>query len=319
MLNLTSSKTIKELLAMHCAKPSKLMGQNFLVHQPTLAKIIEAADLQPTDTVLEIGPGIGTLTQALAQKAKRVIAVEKDRAMIEILQETLRDCDNVEIIQGDALEAFTPLSSLRPTERVWPAQLAEATPWQSMPYKVVANIPYYLTSPLIRQFLESENPPTLMVLMVQKEVAQRICAKPPHMSILAVSVQFYAEAKIIATVSKEKFWPSPKVDSAIIKIIPRSSSLRPAERVWPAQLAEGGEAAAAASPLWQSSTFFKIVKAGFLHPRKKLINNLAEGLTKNKEAINKWLAHSNISPEQRAQTLSVQDWISLTNTFEVVS
>lgn len=273
-MDLSSAKTIKELLLRYDTKPSKLMGQNFLVHAPTLAKIIEAANLQSTDTVLEVGPGIGTLTQELAKKAGEVIAIEKDRTMVEILKENLKNYKNVEIIYGDVL--LTTHYSL-PTN-----------------YKVVANIPYYLTSPLIRKLLESASPPSEIILMIQKEVAQRICAKPPNMSILAVSVQFYADAKIISKVPKECFWPTPKVDSAIIKIIPHN------------QVRRGPTPA----------DFFKVVKAGFIQPRKQLGNNFSKALKKDRSLINKWLAKNNINPLQRAETLSIQDWINLTKSYQ---
>ncbi len=339
-MDLTSPKTIRELLLKYQTKPNKTLGQNFLVHAPTLAKIIEAADIQPTDTILEIGPGIGTLTQELAKKAKRVVAVEKDRAMMEILKDTLRDCKNVEIIQGDVLEILEniELSSLRGAEKgvgeigYFPVKENSAmsganghvrnrgflrseerattgqskstneNTWSKTPlndelvlptdYKVVANIPYYLTSPLIRKFLESNNPPEIMVLMIQKEVAERICAKPPRMSILAVSVQIYADAKIISKVSKECFWPAPKIDSAIIKIIPRDS-------------------ASISAPF--RDTFFKVVKAGFSHPRKQLGNNFRTAFKKPETEINAWLKKNNITPSQRAQTLTIQDWVNLAN------
>jgi len=248
------------------------MGQNFLVDASVLNKIIQAAELQPEDIVLEIGPGIGTLTQELAKKTKKVIAIEKDRVMVEILKETLKDYKNVEIIQGNILTADYKL----------PAH-----------YKLVANLPYYITSPIIRMFLEAKNPPEHMVLMVQKEVGQRICAKPPNMSILSVSVQIYALPNIISTVSKGSFWPSPKVDSAIIKIQPQNTIAKNID----------------------TDIFFKIVKAGFLHPRKQLANNLSVGLKKTKEQINPWLLKNNINPLQRAETLSIQDWITLTQSY----
>src|SRR3989344_566384 len=178
-MDLTSIKIIKELLLKHSTKPSKIMGQNFLVDKLILDKIIKSADLSISDTVLEIGPGIGTLTYALAKKSKKVIAIEKDRFMVDILKETLQDVENVEVIQGDILKILNLKSKI-------------------LNYKVVANIPYYLTSPLIRKLLESDNPPTEIILMVQKEVAQRICANPPNMSLLAVSVQFYAKAEIVS-------------------------------------------------------------------------------------------------------------------------
>ncbi len=274
-MDLTSVKTIKALLEKYGAKPSKTMGQNFLIHAPTLNKIIETANLGKEDTVLEIGPGMGILTEALAKKAKKVIAIEKDAVMIKILKETLEGYDNVEIVRADALK--TTNYSLPTTN-----------------YKVVANIPYYLTSPIIRKFLESKIQPEEMVLMVQKEVAQRICAAPPHMSILAVSVQFYATAKIVANVPKGCFWPAPNVDSAIIKITPNHRA-----------------------PLVPVDDFFTVVKAGFLHPRKQLANNLSTALKKDlpaqagKNQIHQWLLANNIDPLRRAETLSIHDWVNL--------
>lgn len=275
-MDLTSVKTIKEILLRHNARPSKVMGQHFLVDRQILDKIIKIAELTQKDTVLEIGPGIGTLTNELAKKAEKIIAVEKDRTMVKILKETLGNDNNVEIIQGDILKILNLKSKISN-------------------YKVVANIPYYLTSPIIRKFLENppgNKKPTIMVLMVQKEVAQRICSNPPDMSILAVSVQFYAKAEIISYVSKKCFWPSPSVDSAIIKITPFKNN-------------------ASVSP----ESFFKIVKAGFASPRKQLINNFSTSLQKEKGQIHEWLLKNNIQPSQRAETLSIEDWINLTNSF----
>jgi len=276
-LDLSSPKIIKEILTKYETKPSKGMGQNFLVNKKILEKIIISSDLKSDDTVLEIGPGLGTLTQELAKTVGNVIAIEKDRHMCQILEETLRDYKNIKIINDDILKNNFEL----------PKQ-----------YKLIANIPYYLTSPLIRKFLEIKNPPEFMVLMVQKEVAQRICASPPDMSILAVSVQFYAEAKIISYVKKENFWPKPKVDSAIIKITPRGLTSREV----------GGQT----SP----DLFFKIVKAGFSQPRKQLGNNLSKGLKLSKEEINLWLSKNKIKPTQRAETLSVADWIKLADNYK---
>ena len=281
--DLSSPKTVKEILTKYETKPSKGMGQNFLVNKGALEKIIKSADLKKEDVVLEVGPGIGTLTQELAKSVSKVIAIEKDKKMIEILKETLKEFKNVEIIQGDILKTNIEL----------PKQ-----------YKLVANIPYYLTSPLIRKFLENppnQNQPEEIILMVQKEVAQRICANPKNMSILAVSVQFYAKAKIIFYVKKENFWPKPKVDSAIIKITPQKLS-----------------------PSVSVELFFKIVKAGFSQPRKQIGNNLLalsllngpKMLKLDKQQINLWLLKNKINPTQRAETLSVDNWISLTNTFQ---
>jgi len=272
-VDLTSPKIIKELLSKYETRPSRGLGQNFLIDKYVLEKIIESAGLKPTDSVLEVGPGIGTLTQKLAENGGKIIAVEKDETMIEILKETLKDYKHIEVIAGDILKIDPMINALN--------------------YKLVANIPYYLTSPLIRKFLESENPPQEIILMLQKEVAQRICSKPPRMSLLAVSVQFYAESKIISYVSKNCFWPSPKVDSAIIKIIPYPDSSLRAKR---------------------SNLFFEVVKAGFSHPRKQLAGNLSKILKIDRKKTNEWLIKNNIKPTQRAETLSIDDWQNLAKT-----
>ena len=270
-MDLTSPTTIKEILSKYSARPSKGLGQNFLIDKNVLKKITDASDLNKNDVVLEVGPGIGTLTQELAKNAEKVIAVEKDRTMIKILDETLKDYKNIEVINGDIL-------------KIKNSDLLKN-------YKIISNIPYYLTSPLIRKFLESDNQPSEIILMLQKEVAQRICSKPPDMSLLSVSVQFYADVKIISYVSKNCFWPSPKVDSAIIKIIPRENK----NKIDPV-------------------LFFKIVKAGFSHPRKQLAGNLSKILKIDKKQVDAILIKNNIDPKQRAETLSIEDWKNLANT-----
>ncbi len=284
-MDLTSKKTIIELLKKYSAAALKGLGQHFLIDKGTLRKIIEAAEIGLNDIVLEIGPGIGTLTQELAQKVKKVIAIEKDQKMCEVLKETLKDFKNVEIIHGDVLNTKYKI--------------------QNTKYKIVANLPYYITSPAIRKFLEIDTPPSEMILMVQKEVAQRICAMPPDMNLLAVSVQFYSEPEIISYVSKKSFWPEPKVDSAIIKLKIKNERSK-----------------------IDKNLFFKIVKAGFSQPRKQLINNLSrlnfssknlsgqtKGLELSKEGARKWLLKNKIQPAQRAETLTIENWISLTKTF----
>lgn len=256
--------SIKNQLKEYNLKPNKRLGQSFLINKKVLQKIIKTANISKNETVLEIGPGLGVLTKELAQKAKKVIAIEKDKQMADALKEILKDYKNVEIIIGDALS------------------ILKTSP------KVVANIPYYLTSPLIRLLLESDNPPEQMILLVQKEVAQRICAKPPKMNLLAISVQFYAKPKIISYVSKSSFWPEPKVDSAIIKI----ANIKKPENI-------------------DIKKFFKLVKAGFSHPRKQLVNNLSKELNIEKEKIKKALAECNLNIQARAQNLSVEDWQGL--------
>ena len=276
-MDLFSIKTIKELLGKQGIKPRKSLGQNFLTSRGVLGDILKAANLTKQDTVLEIGPGIGTLTRGLAQSAKRVVAVEKDPAMVEILKETTKDLPNIEIIQGDILK-------LR--------QAKELLILSKEAYRVVANLPYYITSPVIRMFLEAETKPELLVLMVQKEVAQRICAKPPKMSLLAVSVQIYGEPSIVAYVKKGCFWPQPKVDSAILKIAPHNLTKL-------------------SYPQLDLVKFFTVVKAGFKQPRKQLLNNLSQGLKIPKQKVETWLGQIGIAPTQRAETLAMQDWINL--------
>ena len=255
--------------------------------------------MSPDDTILEVGPGLGVLTLELAKRAKKIIAAEKDRKMAEILKHVLDDenIKNVEIIEGDILKL---LASLNRTAITGKADLnfqllnkLLITNYQSQNYKLVANIPYYLTSPLIRKFLETENQPSLIVLLIQKEVAQRICAKPPKMSLLSVATQFYAEPKIISYVSRKSFYPQPKVDSAIIRISPRATEIESLGRD-------------------SISNFFKLAKAGFAHPRKQLINNLSAGLDINREEIEKILLESNLKPTMRPSELSVDKWVELT-------
>jgi len=289
-MNLSSKRDLKSLLKKHYIQPSKGLGQNFLVGKEIIKRVIEAADLKPADTVLEIGPGLGTLTLELAKKAKKVIAVEKDQKMVGILKETLKAFENVEIIQNDILK-IEEKNLFSPFARHLAGSVIEN-------YKIVANLPFYLTAPVIRKFLESKNQPKEMILLVQKEVGQRICAKPPDMNLLAVSVQIYAEAKIINYVSKKSFWPQPKVDSAIIKIVPleiKTCNHRISLR--------------------KRNLFFKIVKAGFSQPRKQLLNNLSKKLGIGKERIKIWLSENNIQPFQRAETLTVEDWTKLTENF----
>lgn len=238
----------------------KRLGQNFLIDRKTIKKVVKIADLNPKDTVLEIGPGMGALTQELAKKAK-VLAVEKDYRLYEILKQRFKD---IEIINQDILK-YNP---------------------KKKNYKIVANLPFYITAPVLRKFLEEKNQPKEMVLMIQKEVAQRICAQPPGMNILALSVQIYARPEIISYVSKKCFVPVPKVDSAIIRITPHKK-YKADER------------------------FFKLIKAGFSHPRKQLANNLAEGLKLDKKKIISLLEKNNINPKARAESLGINNWLQL--------
>lgn len=274
------SSEIQKILKKYGIRPSKRLGQNFLVDKRVLNKIIATAELKLDDIVLEVGPGIGNLTLELAKRVKKVIAIEKDSRMVEVLEKVLDEqgIKNVQIIQADVLKI-----------KNW--KFNKNLKLKIKNFKVVANLPYYIVSPTIRKFLEiDEVKPRQLVLMVQKEVAQRICAKPPDMNLLAVSVRFYATPKIISYVSKKCFFPQPKVDSAILRIAPLINADR---------------------KLINADLFFKIVRAGFSHPRKQILNNLSEGLKLNKTEIITWLLKNNIQPSQRAETLSIEDWLRL--------
>jgi len=265
-------------LKKHNIKPNKRLGQNFLISDIILEKIIEASQIKLSDIILEIGPGTGTLTKALAEKAQKVIAVEKDKKLADVLKGELENNEikNVEIINQDILDIKYKILN---TE-----------------YKLIANLPYYITAPVIRMFLENppdNKSPKLMVLMVQKEVGQRICAIPPKMSKIAVFSQFYGKPEIISNVPKECFYPKPKVDSVILKITPFNNLDKNIDK----------------------NLFSKIVRAGFSQPRKQLINNLSKSLDIKKQKIEDWLKKNNIEPKQRAETLKIKDWINLTDTY----
>jgi 16S rRNA (adenine1518-N6/adenine1519-N6)-dimethyltransferase len=279
-MNLASPGAIQSLFRKYQIRPLKRLGQNFLIDKRVITKLIRAASLKPRDIILEIGPGIGTLTIELAKKVKKVVAVEKDPKLVRVLNNELRlaGIKNVEAVRGDILRI--PNSKFR-------------TPNSC---KIMGNLPFYLTAPVIRKFLELESPPEEMILVVQKEVGQRICARTPKMNILAVSVQFYAKPEIISYVSRKSFWPSPKVDSAILRIVPLVK-------------ADG--------KLINADLFFKIIKAGFSHPRKQLINNLSKKSNINREKIKDWLLKNNVQPNQRAETLTVKDWLALTKNFNL--
>jgi len=289
-------KEIKNLLKEKKIWLQKGLGQNFLISKRVLEKIIKASQLKKTDIVLEIGPGIGTLTKELAKRVKKVITVEKDSRLIEILKEIFKDFQNVEILNEDILKIENEKSCL----------LARQVKIEN--YKVVANLPYYITAPVIQKFLETESPPKLMVLMVQKEVGQRICAQPPKMSKLAVFSQFYGRPEIISYVSKKSFWPQSKVDSAILKIVPRKFF---------SQEFQTGQTEYFS--LQFRKQFAEIIKAGFSQPRKQLINNLSQKLNLSRKKVESWLSKNKIESQQRAETLRVTDWINLTKTFNLTT
>lgn len=259
-------------------KAKKSLGQNFLKDYAILQRIIECAKLSADDMVIEIGPGHGVLTELLSQKCKKVIAIELDDRLIEVLQKKFENQKNIEILHDDILKINLP-------------ELISKCKIQDKKYKVIANLPYYIASPIIRLFLETEYPPKEMILMVQKEVAERICAQAGKMSILAVSVQYYAEPEYLFTVPKESFAPIPKVESAVIRIthnVERGTQNK--EEV---------------------KKFFQIVRAGFSAKRKTLANNLSNGLQVDKKEIEEKLILIGFSKNTRAQELGVEDWKKL--------
>ena len=268
------------LIRKYKIRPNKRLGQNFLISKTILREIIKATNLKPSDIVLEIGPGLGILTRELAKKVKKVIAVEKDKRLADILKKELDNdkIKNIQVINQDILKFESSSSNLKKS------------------YKLVANLPYYITGPVIRMFLESTKPPQLMVLMVQKEVGKRICAQPPKMSKLAVFSQFYGKPEIVKFVSKKSFRPQPKVDSIILRIKPLILTDKRLIKT-------------------NRKLFSKIVRAGFSQPRKQLINNFSKSLELSREKVEKWLKEYKIQPSRRAETLTIENWIDLTNDY----
>lgn len=274
-IDLTNVRELRNLLYAHGMRPNKSFGQNFLIDRSVLMQIVDAAEIDPADQILEVGAGTGVLTRELAQRARRVVAVELERDMLALLAKTTGMYANVELVARNLLY-------LDPTEVFG----AEA-------YKLVANLPYYITAPTFRHFLESANPPRLIVVMVQQEVAQRIVARPGDLSLLAVSIQFYGQPRIVAHVPAKAFYPAPKVDSAILRIDVKAET--------PLTLAE-------------RDSFFKVVQAGFSERRKQLHNALTSGLHRKNEDVRASLAAAHIDISRRAETLSIEEWLRLWQT-----
>ncbi len=269
----------KEILQQHGIDAKKSLGQNFLYEESILARIADAADVNSADDVLEVGPGLGSLTKQLAQRANRVVAVELDDRMIPILRMELSHFNNTEIVHQDILE-------MSPTD-----QFAH-----SESYKVVANVPYYITGAIMRHLLQTEVKPSQMVLTVQKDVAERMTAKPGSMSLMAVSTQFYGAVKMMFNLSAGSFYPRPKVASSVVRIDvanrPESTGLVTNERL-----------------------FFRIAKTGFSQKRKQLLNNF-KGLGLDKGAIGEWCESAGVDGKRRAETLSIEEWVALYNTYQ---
>lgn len=276
---LYSPKYVKHLLDKYGFKFSKSLGQNFLIDGNIIRKIGEGAELKSGDNVLEIGPGFGTLTEELALRAKKVVAIELDKKLLPVLKETLADYDNVKIIPGDVLKL--DLEKLIKEE------------FQGEKIKVIANLPYYVTTPILGRLLEENLNIESITVMVQKEVAERMIAGPHNKTYGALSlfVNFYTHPRIITTVPKTVFMPQPKIDSAVISLILKEEL-----------------------PNLDREKFFKVVKAGFSKRRKTILNSMSNSeLGLEKDVIREALEKAKIDPIQRAEDLSLEDFISISN------
>ncbi len=268
---------IKPLLAKYSIRPKKSLGQNFLVEPTALLRVVETANITTEDSVLEIGAGVGSLTYLLAQAAKTVVAVELDSALIPALEDALSEFSNVRVIEGDML-------NLDPAELM-----------ANKEYMVVANIPYYITSALIRHLLESEKKPAKIILTMQKEVAERICMLDSKMSLLSLSVQVYGKPQILAHIPAGCFFPVPTVDSSVLGIALYPEPIIPTDDL---------------------DAFFRLAHAGFSQKRKTLRNSLASGLGISVAESAALLNRSSIDPSRRAETLTLQEWNVLTQTWK---
>lgn len=270
-LKLTSRRGVREALAALGVRSSRRLGQNFLVEPAALIRILEAADLKPDDAVLEVGPGLGVLTGELLRRAGRVVAVEIDRRLCAWLRERFAHLPHFTLVENDIL-------------RVPPGDLMGSTP-----YLVVANLPYAITSAALRHLLEAQPQPARLVVMVQWEVARRLVAAPPEMSLLALSVQYYARPEIVARVPAGCFYPTPQVDSAVVRL----------EVYAQPRLSVPAEA------------FFRLVHAAFAHPRQQIGKTLSLGLGLPREKVAAALKTSGIDPRRRPETLGLEEWEAL--------
>jgi len=277
----------KRLLRHFGLRVRKGLGQHFLIDEGVLQLVTAAAELTPTDVVMEIGPGLGVLTKELAGQAGWVVAIELDNKLVITLKQTLASLNNVTVVSGDILE-IEPAALLQEQKTRFPPTISTSD------YKVVANLPYYITSPVLRHFLEASIKPQIMVVMVQKEIADAIVAEPGQMSVLSISVQFYGKPKIISYVPAKCFYPVPKVDSAILRV-----ELYPQPAV----------------AVTDESSFFRLVRAGFSASRKQMVNSLAQGLGLPKANVLPLLEKADIAPQRRAETLTLDEWARLWQVF----
>ncbi len=278
-MNLSDKKEIVGILKKHGIRLTKGLGQNFLINKNIILKLIRVFGINKSDVILEIGPGIGVLTQELAKNSKMVVAIEKDRILSEICKDNLKDLKNVFVINQDALKSDVKklFSDLKIKEKT---------------YRVVANLPYNISLRIIRRFLEDEFPPKDIVVIIQKEVGQKICDKKSNLPKIAFN--FYGKPKNLFYLSRELFWPKPKVDGVALQIANIQKNL----------------------PDVDDKLFFKILKAGFSHPRKTIVNNLSS-LNIEKERIVVWLNRSNIDIKARPENIKMEEWINLTLNFKL--
>lgn len=279
-MQLASKKAVQLLCRQYGLRPSRSSGQNFLICQDVVDESIQAGTITANDVIVEVGAGFGTLTTALAAQAAILYSVEMDKRLFTALQQLEQTHKNLHSIQGDFFQQWPRLK----------------TKLSDIGYKVIANVPFNITSKLIRHFLEQHPRPREMVLLVQREVAERIVATIGEMSLLAVSVQFYSVPKIVRVVSRDCFYPVPRVDSALIHMtnigIDANGYQKQLEKI-------------------SNDQFFSIVKIGFLAKRKQLHNNLEAGLQLSDQAATRLLIRTHIDPKSRAQELSIQNWIDL--------
>lgn len=260
---------LKQLCAEYHLQPSKEYGQNYLLSETPIQAMLKAGDVSGKDTIIEVGPGFGVLTLALQEKAGKIIAFEIEKKIFGYWDHLQEAHSNIDVRWGNVLREFPVMQQTLPKQ-----------------YKVIANVPYQITALLLRLFLEAVHKPERIVIMVQREVADRMCAKPGDMSLLSVSVQYYGKPKIVAKVSKGNFWPQPKVDSAVIAI----TDIQEREN---------------------STAFFALTRAGFANKRKQLWRNIADAFGLSQVDVKQALEQVTGNNQVRAQELSIEQWIAL--------
>lgn len=280
MDRLSSHKATKEVVQKHNFKFSKSLGQNFLIDDNVIDKILSGARVSEEDNIIEVGPGIGTLTREMGKTAKKVVAIEIDKSLIPILKETLEKFDNVEVINKDILKVDI--------------QELVKEKLNGGPVKLIANLPYYITTPIVMKFLEEDIPVTDIVVMVQKEVADRMNALPgsKDYGALSIAVQYYCETEIVAKAPRHMFVPQPNVDSTVIGLHVREDKKYKVDN---------------------EEIFFKTVKASFGQRRKTLLNSLGGLGFLNKDEIREVLQEANIDEKRRGETLSIEEFANLAN------